>query len=140
MILKKDEEEAIVLYVIELSTHAFPPRIHGIEEIANILLCVRGAPPVGVNWASNFIKQQPELYTRWVRKYNYQRAKYEDPKVIRPWFTLIYNLKVKYSILDKDLYNFNKTGFIIGVIFPGIVVTTSEGYIKAKLVQPGNWE
>jgi hypothetical protein len=140
IILEKDEEEAIVLYVIELSTRVFPPRIRGIEEMANILLCVRGAPPVGVNWASNFIKRQPELYTHWVRKYDYQRAKCEDPKVIRPWFTLVRNLKAKYSILDEDLYNFDETGFMIGVIFPGMVVTTSEGCTKAKLVQPGNRE
>ena len=57
IILKKDKEEAIVSYVIELSTRIFPPRIRGVEEIANILLRVRGAPPVRVNWASNFIKR-----------------------------------------------------------------------------------
>jgi hypothetical protein len=140
MNLIKSEEEAIVSYVIELSTRAFPPRIRGVEEMANILLRVRGAPPVGVNWASNFIKRQPELRTRWVRKYDYQRAKCEDPKVIGPWFTLVRNLKAKYGILDEDLYNFDETGFMMGVIFPGMVVTTSEGRTKAKLVQPGNRE
>ena len=57
MNLIKSEEEAIVSYVIELSTRAFPPRIRGVEEMANILLRVRDAPPVGVNWASNFIKR-----------------------------------------------------------------------------------
>jgi hypothetical protein len=29
---------------------------------------------------------------------------------------------------------------MIGIIFPGIVVTTSEGLGKAKLAQPGNRE
>jgi hypothetical protein len=57
MNLTKSEEEAIVSYVIELSTRVFPPRIRSVEEIANQLLCVCDTPPVGVNWASNFIKR-----------------------------------------------------------------------------------
>jgi len=44
------------------------------------------------------------------------------------------------TIVDNDIYNFNKTRFIIGIIFAGIVVTTSDGYSKAKLAQPGNRE
>ncbi|GAB1315401.1 hypothetical protein MFIFM68171_05611 [Madurella fahalii] len=45
------------------------------------------------------------------------RAKYEDPKVINEWFTLIQNVKAKYGIVDDDIYNFDETGFIIGIIF-----------------------
>jgi hypothetical protein len=109
MNLTKSEEEAIVSYVIELSTRAFPPRLRGVEEMANHLLRVRDAPPVGIKWASNFVKRQPELRTHWVRKYDYQTAKCEDPKVIAPWFTLVRNMKAKYGILDEDLYNFDET-------------------------------
>ena len=69
--LTKSEEEAIIQYVIELSTRSFPPRLSGVEEMANYLLRVRDASPVGKNWASNFIKRQPELRTRWARKYDY---------------------------------------------------------------------
>ncbi len=43
------------------------------------------------------------------------------------------NVKAKYSIVDDDIYNFDKTRFIIGIIFAGMVVTTSDGYSKAKL-------
>jgi hypothetical protein len=46
--------------------------------------------------------------------------------VIRDWFWLVENTKAKYSILDEDTYNFNKSGFIIGVISTGAVVTGSE--------------
>ena len=45
--LTQSEEEAIVQYTIELITRAFPPRLHSIEDIANQLLRVRNAPPVG---------------------------------------------------------------------------------------------
>jgi hypothetical protein len=43
-------------------------------------------------------------------------------------------------VLDDDTYNFDETGFIMGLIFPGMVVTGAEGYGKAKLAQLGNRE
>jgi len=108
--------------------------------MANQLLRVRDAPPVGKHWASNFVKRHQELRTRWVRKYDHQRAKCEDPRLIEGWFTLVRNIQVKHGILNDDIYNFDETGFMMGIIFAGMVVTTSEGRTKAKLAQPGNRE
>ena len=99
----------------------------------NQLLHARDAPPVGKRWASNFVKRQPELRTRYTRRYDYQRAKYEDPKVIGEWFALVRNVKAKYGILDDDTYNFDEAGFMMGIIFAGMVVTTSDGHGKVKL-------
>ena len=76
------EEKAIVQYIIELVARAFPPRLCGVEDMANQLLRARDAPPVGKRWAYNFVKRQPELRTCYTRRYDYQRAKCEDPKVI----------------------------------------------------------
>jgi hypothetical protein len=42
-----------------------------------------------------------------------------DPAVINPWFDLVQNTKRKYSILDGDTYNFDKTGFTMGVVGNG---------------------
>ena len=42
--------------------------------------------------------------------------------------------------MDDDIYNFDETGFMMGIIFAGMVVTTSDGFGKAKLAQPGNRE
>jgi hypothetical protein len=134
------EEETIVQYVLELSTRSFPPRLCGVEDMANQLLRARGAPDVGQRWASNFVKRRPELRTRYSRRYDYQRAKCEDPKIISEWFALVRNTKTKYGILDDDTYNFDETGFMMGIIFPGMVVTTSDSCGKAKLAQPGNRE
>jgi len=44
----------------------------------------------------------------------------------------MYNIKVKYSILNDNIYNFNETGFIMGIIIATIVVTTSDGRSRAK--------
>ncbi len=42
--------------------------------------------------------------------------------------------------MDDDIYNFDETGFMIGIIFASIVVTTSDSLSRAKLAQPGNRE
>ncbi|KFY32099.1 hypothetical protein V493_00495 [Pseudogymnoascus sp. VKM F-4281 (FW-2241)] len=107
------EEEAIVQYITELATRSFPPRLSSVEDMANQLLQARDASTV---------------------------AQCEDPKAINAWFTLVLNTKAKYSIVDEDIYNFDETGFMMGIIFPGMVVTTADGCGKAKLAQPSNCE
>ena len=101
--------------------------------MANQLLRERDAPPVGKRWAYNFVKRQQELRTCYTRKYDYQRAKCKDPKTIGEWFRLVRNIIAKYGIVDDDIYNFDETGFIMGIIFAGVVVTTLDSRSKAKL-------
>ena len=48
------------------------------------------------------------------------------------------NTKAKYSILDEDTYNFDESGFMIGVILTGAVVTGSERRGRPKAVQQGD--
>jgi hypothetical protein len=83
------EEQTIVRYIIELCTRVFYPRFAYVEDMANRLLRERDASPVGKLWAYNFVKRQPELRTRITRKYDYQRAKCEDLKIISEWFVLV---------------------------------------------------
>ena len=44
----------------------------------------------------------------------------------------------KYGIQAEDLYNFNETGFIIGIITAFMVITRSDRHGKAKSIQPSN--
>ena len=134
------EEEVINQHIKDISQRFFPPRLKMVEEMANQLLAMRSMPPVGKLWAHNFVQRQPELKMRMVRKKDYQRAKCEDPAIYSQWFTLVQNIKAKYGILDKDTYNFDETGFMMGMIFNGIVVTTLDGRGRAQLVQSGNRE
>jgi len=126
------EEYTIVQYSTELYARAFCPRLCYVEDMANQLLRERDASPVGKLWAYNFVKRQPELRTRISRKYDYQRAKCEYLKIIREWFALVYNTKAKYGILDEDMYNFDETGFMMGIITSTMVVTTLDGRGRAK--------
>ena len=40
------------------------------------------------------------------------------------WFRLVENVWAKYGIVDGNFYNFNDTGFIMGMIAPGMVIYT----------------
>ncbi|KAL1954570.1 hypothetical protein VTO42DRAFT_1045 [Malbranchea cinnamomea] len=95
--------------------------------------------PVGQNWVRNFANRHEEL-KKFSRKYDYQRALCEDPEVTRGWFKLVQNTIAKYGILPDDIYNFDETGFQMGVIATTRVVTGSEKARNPKLVQPGDRE
>jgi hypothetical protein len=97
-------------------------------------------PPVGKRWAFNFVKRYRELKTRFFRRYDHQRAKYDDPTIIRNWFRLVENTIAKYGIAVADIYNFDETGFMMGVIASGMVVTGTERRGRPKSVQPGKRE
>ena len=90
--------------------------------MADKLLAARGQDKVGINWPNNFVRRVPGLKPMFNWKYNYQRALQEDPRVIKGWFNLIANIKAKYGIQDKDSYNFNKSGFQMGVISTRVVI------------------
>ena len=134
------EESTIIQYIIDLDARSFPPQLCGVQDMANRLLADRDAPPVGSRWASNFVKRHKELSTRFTRRYDYQRALCEDPKIIKPWFELVRNTVAKYGVLDEDFHNFDETGFMMGMISTALVVTSSDRHGKPTLAQPGNRE
>ncbi|SCO91748.1 related to transposase [Fusarium oxysporum] len=119
--LSDQEEQLIVEYILNLDSRGFPSRHRDIEEMANRLLAERDASPVGKRWAINFIKRQPQLKTR-----SFLQARGE------------YNRE--YGIRSDDIWNFDETGFMMGVISSGKVITSSERHGNPKSVQPGNRE
>jgi len=111
--------------------------------MANILLSQHGSAntqPVGKNWVSSFIKRHDEIKTSYSRRYNYQRAKCEDPKIIKEWFNLVQIIIMQYGIAYEDIYNFDETGFAMGLIATAKVVTRADMYGRRQVIQPGNRE
>lgn len=123
-----------------MDTRGFAPRLAGVEDMANYILESRGAKRVGKLWAHRFVQRRPELKTRFTRVYDFQGALYEDPELIGAWFRLVENMRSKYGVLDCDFYNFDETGFMIGQICPGMVVTRADRHGRGKRIQPGNRE
>ena len=142
--LKLSEEQTLVQWILNLDQRGFPPQIIGVRRMADTLLAARGSnpppQPVGKNWVSRFIENQPELKTKWNRKFHSQRAKCEDPDTINAWFKRVQETRQLYGILDDDSYNFDETGFMMGVIATSRVVISSDTIGRAIVVQPGNRE
>ena len=134
------EEEVIVRYILDMDTRGFAPRLAGVEDMADYILESRGAQRVGTRWAQRFVQRRPELKTRFTRVYDFQRALCEDPELISAWFRLVENIRSKYGVPDSDFYNFDETGFMMGQICPGMVVTRADRRGKGKGIQPGNRE
>jgi transcriptional regulator with XRE-family HTH domain len=134
------EEEVIVRNILDMDSRGFAPRLAGVEDIANYILKSRGGKRVSKLWAHRFVQRQPALKTRFNRVYDFQRALCEDPELIGAWFRLVEYMRAKYGVLDCDFYNFDETGFMIGIICPVIVVTRADRRSRGKAVQPGNRE
>ncbi|OHW89500.1 putative transposase, partial [Colletotrichum incanum] len=134
------EEEVILERVIDLINRGFPPRQEDVRDMADRLLSQRDATRVGPRWAEHFVRRQPQLKMRFQRRIDYQRALAEDPTIIQGWFTLVRNTIAKYGILDDDIYNFDETGFLIGMLSHAKVVTTSDRKGRPRTKQPGNRE
>ena len=140
MILTTLEEDTILERIINLIERGFPPRLDDVRDMANLLLETRGALPVGSRWADRFVQRQNALKLRFQRRIDYQRALTEDPTVIQAWFALVRNIMNKYGIQDSDIYNFDETGFLMGMLSYAKVLTTSDRKDKPRTKQPGNRE
>ena len=141
--LTKLEEDSLVEWILSLDSRGAAPRPSTVREMANILLAARGETPsstVGVNWVSAFVKRRDELRSRFSRRYDYQRALNEDPKSLRAWFTTVQRVIDEHGIQAEDIYNFDETGFAMGLILAQKVVTRAEYYGRRSILQPGNRE
>ena len=66
------EESALIRYILDLDAYGFPPRLQAVQEMADLLLSERGESPIGINWATSFIKRYMEIKAKFSRKYDYK--------------------------------------------------------------------
>ena len=86
------EEESLEKWILSMDSRGSAPRPSMVREMADLLLQKRGTTPVlsvGQNWVTKFVKRRPLLSSRFSKQYNYERAKYKDPKIITEWFNLV---------------------------------------------------
>ena len=141
--LTQTEEDSLVEWIISMDSRGAAPRVATVREMANILLATRGShppPTVGKNWPSTFIDRREEIRSCFSRRYDYQRALNEDPKSLRAWFATIQRVINENGIQPEDIYNFDETGFAMGLISAQKVVTRAEYYSRRSILQPGNRE
>ena len=138
--LSPNEEQSLLNWILSMDTRGSAPRPSMARDMANILLAERGNQTVGINWIYKFTNRHKELKSRYSRRYNYQRAKCEDPRVIQPWFDLVRRTIDENGIQPEDIYNFDETGFAMGLIATSKVITRAGYYGRRSLLQPGNRE
>jgi len=141
-LLLEFEESLLISWIHSMERRGFPPYIIDVRRMAQTLLDRRGSKSsksIGKNWIYKFLSHHPELDTRLARSYDAQRAKNEDPKIITEWFQRVQQTREEYGILDEDTYNFDETGFAMGLINLGsskVVTTDTVG--RATVIQPGD--
>ena len=141
--MTRNEEESLVQWILSLDQRGAAPRQAHIQEMANILLSKKSrstTTTVGDKWVYNFVKRHDILKSRFSRRYNYQRAKCEDPKIIREWFNCVQIAIMQHGIAPEDIYNFDEIEYAMGLIATAKVVTRAEMTGRPFLVQPGNRE
>jgi hypothetical protein len=124
--LTQSEEESLVKWVLDLDRRGLPPRHSLVRDMANHLLSQHGDHRVGDKWVYNLIQRRPEIDSKFSRRYNYERAKCEDPKIIQEHFDRIRAAISEYGILPEDIYNFDETGFAMGLCVTAKVITGSD--------------
>ncbi len=153
--LSPTEEAALIQWIESMDDRGMSPTVGYIRQMADLLIRERGgsalldmsvtptpAPDatVGENWVRRLLDRQPRLKSRYSRKYDYQRALCEDPEKISAWFERVQKTIDLHGILDCDIYNFDETGFQMGVASTAKVVTRSDRRNRPVVVQPGNRE
>ncbi|EDN92079.1 hypothetical protein SS1G_07941 [Sclerotinia sclerotiorum 1980 UF-70] len=68
------EEKVIVEYILDMDRRGFPPKIKGVEDMANYILESRSAKKVRKLWAHRFVKHYTELKMCFSCAYDFQRS------------------------------------------------------------------
>ena len=144
--LSNTEESTLLAWILDMDKRGLPLQLPTVSYLAQLLLSACLSQPfhtitIEGHWINHFIKCHPELRSKYSRKYDYQRAKCEDSKLIKAWFARVQETIEKYGIISKDIYNMDETGFQMGVASTAKVIYGPETkQSHAKSLQPGNRE
>jgi len=86
------------------------------------------APIVGDHWAQRFLNRHPEYFIRKQQTIDADRKNAHDPANIRSWFEKYNAVCQQYHIHPGDQYNFDETGFRIGIGRDQFIITRDPNY------------
>lgn len=132
--LNNAEEDSIVDYCSRIEEFAPRMRYRDLTHLANRILAERyqnegndNSPPrVSQMWPTRFLKRHPEIAIQKQHSIDLVRAT-QSPTVVSNWFHTYEKLIRTLGILQEDIWNFDETGFQIGVgRSQKVVVSTSN--------------
>lgn len=129
--LSEVQEQALLQYILSLDEIGHSIRYDYVSKVANEMLkedsigddCV---PTVGRNWAVRFLNRYPELHKAKQKPLELERKLAHDPDMVQNWFERFQALRERYNVFDEDIWNFDETGFQIGVGKSQWIVTSSR--------------
>jgi Tc5 transposase DNA-binding domain len=99
------------------------------------------SPTVSHNWTSRFLQRHPEFVKKKKKPLAVERAQAHSRRTIQAHFDRFQNAVQEYGITDNDIYNFDETGFRIGVGRPHEVITRRRARnLPLYLQNPDNRE
>jgi hypothetical protein len=121
--LTPDEELALCQYLNRLDEIGIPPRSQHIGSYANSILAQTTSlpensvlpPTVSRMWTRRFLKRHPEYFRRKQKALDVDRKRAHHPEDLLEWYSRYKEAKEKHGVVDSDIYNFDETGFRIGV-------------------------
>jgi RecB family endonuclease NucS len=58
----------------------------------------------------------------------------EDPDIIKEWFGRVKDTPLEFGIVEDDIYNFDETGFMMGVMTSYKAVTDARSKKRPKSI------
>jgi hypothetical protein len=119
--LSEDQELAVCLYLDRLDDIGTCARKKMVTSCANAILADAHEDPntepplVGPRWTKRFLDRHPEYFIRKQSTMDIDRKNAHDPEAFRKWFAEFKKICDQYGIQPRDIYNFDETGFRIGI-------------------------
>ena len=130
-LLTDSEELAVCLYLKRLDSIGTVARIPMVTGCANAILKRRcdddvtvsgsvttladGPQKVGPTWTPRFLERHPEFHIRKQKTLDIARKRAHNPDNLREWFKRFKYVCDTHGIQATDIYNFDETGFRIGI-------------------------
>jgi hypothetical protein len=95
-----------------------PPTQEMIRRFANEIRqkLDKASRPVSNSWLSRFCKRHPEILVKKTKPMEAAKIGAHSEKDVLEWFQKYDAFLQKYNITSSNLWNFEETGFLIGVL------------------------
>ena len=139
--LNEEQEIAVCRYLDRLDKIGIAAQRQMLADCANAILRRNhidfNTPPptVGKNWPRRFLDTHPEYHLRKQKSLDVERKLSHQPDNILSWFRQYHEVVEQHGIIPNDTYNFDETGFRIGIRKDQWIITrdpTRQAYFASS--------